>query len=71
MGVPNMEDHRQFHLPCQIQLVNEPQMLLQSVLLLTLVVIVQTDFADGDHAGAYSHMHPAYAGQTTFQKWIW
>ena len=28
MGVTDMEDHGQFQLPCQIQLVNKPQMLL-------------------------------------------
>ena len=50
MGNTNMEDHRQLHLPCQIQLINEPEMLLQPMLFFPLVVIVQTDFANGNHA---------------------
>ena len=49
MGVPNMEHHRQFHLPCQIQLVYAPDVLLRSVLFLTRIVIVQTDFSDSNH----------------------
>ena len=48
--IPDMENHGQLQLPRQIQLIDEPDMLLQPVLLLTLVVIVQTDFANGDHA---------------------
>ena len=51
VSIPDMEDHRLLPLPCQIQLVEKPEILRQPVLFLTLVVIVQTDFADGDHAG--------------------
>ena len=43
MGIPDMEDHR------QIQLVDEPDMLFQPVLFLTLAVIAQADFVDGNH----------------------
>ena len=49
MGVPDMEDHRHLHFPCQIQLVTKPQMLLHPVLLLFLVVIVHTDFANDNY----------------------
>ena len=43
MGIANMEDYR------QIQLVYEPDVLLQPVLFFALIVIVQTDFTDRDH----------------------
>lgn len=48
MSIPDTENHRLFHFPCQIQLIAEPQMLFQAVLFLTLAVIVQTDFTDGN-----------------------
>ena len=54
MCIPDMENHRQLHLPGQIQLIDEPDMLLQPLLLLTPVVIVQTDFANGNHTGRSS-----------------
>ena len=51
VGIPDVEDHRQFQLPRQIQLIQKPQMLLQPELLLPLVVIVQTDLTDRDDTG--------------------
>ena len=47
-GIPDMEDHGFLQLPSQIQLIEEPYMLLQPMLFLPLVVIVQTTLADGN-----------------------
>lgn len=51
MGIANMENHWLLQQPRQIQLIEEPDVLLQPMLLLTLVVIVQATLTNGNHTG--------------------